>query len=56
LPGFQEVIVSDTGIGISAEDQETIFEKFGQSGNASLYSSGRTKFKDGGPGLVLPIA
>jgi len=56
LPGFQEVTVSDTGIGISAEDQETIFEKFGQLGNASLHSSGKTKFKGGGPGLGLPIA
>ena len=56
LPGFQEVTVTDTGIGISAEDQETIFEKFGQLGNASLHSSGKTKFKGGGPGLGLPIA
>ena len=56
LPGFQEVTVADTGIGISAKDQETIFEKFGQLGNASLHSSGKTKFKGGGPGLGLPIA
>lgn len=56
LPGFQEVTVEDTGIGISAKDQETIFEKFGQLGNASLHSSGKTKFKGGGPGLGLPIA
>jgi signal transduction histidine kinase len=56
LPGFQEITITDTGIGISAEDQETIFEKFGQLGNASLHSSGKTKFKGGGPGLGLPIA
>jgi signal transduction histidine kinase len=56
LPGFQEVTVSDTGIGISAEHQEIIFEKFGQLGNASLHSSGKTKFKGGGPGLGLSIA
>ena len=56
LPGFLEVTISDTGIGISAEDQETIFEKFGQLGNVSLHSSGKTKFKGGGPGLGLPIA
>jgi signal transduction histidine kinase len=56
LPGFQEVTVTDTGIGISAEDQETIFVNFGQLGNASLHSSGKTKFKGGGPGLGLPIA
>ncbi|MBI4730750.1 MAG: HAMP domain-containing histidine kinase [Chloroflexi bacterium] len=56
LPGFIEVTVTDTGIGISAQDQETIFEKFGQLGNVSLHSSGKTKFKGGGPGLGLPIA
>ncbi len=56
LPGFQEVTIGDTGIGISAKDQEAIFEKFGQLGNVSLHSSGKTKFKGGGPGLGLPIA
>ena len=56
LPGFVEVTVSDTGIGISAEDQAIIFEKFGQLGRVDLHSSGKTKFKGGGPGLGLPIA
>ncbi len=56
LPGFIEVTVEDTGIGISAEDQAVIFEKFSQLGQASLHSSGKTKFKGGGPGLGLPIA
>jgi signal transduction histidine kinase len=56
LPGFIEVTVTDTGIGISAKDQETIFEKFGKLGSASLHSSGTTKFKGGGPGLGLSIA
>lgn len=56
LPGFIEVTVTDTGIGISAEDQTTIFEKFGQLGRVDLHSSGKTKFKGGGPGLGLPIA
>ena len=51
-----EVTVADTGIGISAEDQATIFEKFGQLGRVDLHSSGKTKFKGGGPGLGLPIA
>ena len=55
-PGFIEVTVTDTGIGISAEDQATIFEKFGQLGRVDLHSSGKTKFKGGGPGLGLPIA
>jgi len=56
LPGFQEVTITDSGIGISPEDQETIFEKFGQLGSVSLHSSGKTKFKGGGPGLGLPIS
>ncbi len=56
LPGFVEVIIADTGIGISAEDQAGIFEKFGQLGRVDLHSSGKTKFKGGGPGLGLPIA
>jgi signal transduction histidine kinase len=55
LPGFIEVIVSDTGIGISTENQALIFEKFGQLGRVELHSSGKTKFKGGGPGLGLPI-
>ncbi len=56
LAGFIEVTVTDTGIGISAEDQAAIFEKFGQLGRVDLHSSGKTKFKGGGPGLGLPIA
>lgn len=56
LPGFIEVIISDTGIGISLDDQAVIFEKFGQLGRVDLHSSGKTKFKGGGPGLGLPIA
>jgi len=56
LPGFIEITVADTGIGISAENQALIFEKFGQLGRADLHSSGKTKFKGGGPGLGLAIA
>ena len=56
LPGFIEVVISDTGIGISPENQAMIFEKFGQLGRVELHSSGKTKFKGGGPGLGLPIA
>lgn len=55
MPGFVEIIIADTGIGISAEHQSVIFEKFGQLGRTDLHSSGRTKFKGGGPGLGLPI-
>jgi len=56
LPGFIEVTIADTGIGISAENQTMIFEKFGQLGRVDLHSSGKTKFKGGGPGLGLSIS
>jgi signal transduction histidine kinase len=54
LPGFIEVTVADSGIGISAENQTLIFRKYSQA-EPSLHSSGKTKFKGGGPGLGLPI-
>ena len=56
LPGFVEISISDTGIGIDPEDQTLIFDKFSQTGDVSLHSSGKTKIKGGGPGLGLPIA
>lgn len=56
LPGFVEVTIADTGIGINPEDQAHIFDKFGNLGNVSLHSSGKTKYKGGGPGLGLSIA
>jgi signal transduction histidine kinase len=56
LPGFIEVTITDTGIGIDPQDHALIFENFGRIGNVSLHSSGKTKFKGGGPGLGLPIA
>lgn len=56
LSGFVDIIISDTGIGIDPKDQATIFEKFNRLGNIALHSSGKTKFKGGGPGLGLSIA
>ena len=56
LPGFIEVTVTDTGIGVAPEDHTAIFEKFAQLGRPNLHSSGKTKFKGGGPGLGLAIA
>ena len=56
LPGLIEVTVSDTGIGIAQENQEAIFEKFGQLGQLGLHSTGKTKFKGDGAGLGLPIS
>jgi signal transduction histidine kinase len=55
LPGFVEVTITDSGIGISPDDQAIIFEKFGQLGRADLHSSSKVKFKGGGPGLGLSI-
>lgn len=55
LPGFLEVTISDTGIGIDPDDHSRIFEKFGRLGSVQTHSSGKTKFKGGGPGLGLPI-
>jgi signal transduction histidine kinase len=51
-----EVVVADTGIGIDKEHHELIFDKFYQTGEVMLHSSGVTKFKGGGPGLGLAIA
>ena len=55
ITGFIEITVTDTGIGVNPEDQSLIFEKFGRLGDVALHSSGKTKFKGGGPGLGLPI-
>jgi len=55
LPGFIEISVKDSGIGIALEDQRRIFEKFNSLVDISLHSSGKTKFKGSGPGLGLPI-
>jgi len=51
-----EIIVQDTGIGIDPAYHKLIFEKFFQTGEARFHSSGKTKFKGGGPGLGLAIA
>ena len=51
-----EISVKDTGIGVDPQFQELIFEKFYQTGEVLLHSSGKTKFKGGGPGLGLAIS
>ena len=51
-----QVVVADTGIGIDKEHHALIFDKFYQTGEVMLHSSGVTKFKGGGPGLGLAIA
>ncbi|HXD10839.1 MAG TPA: ATP-binding protein [Anaerolineales bacterium] len=51
-----EIAVKDSGIGIDPQFHELIFEKFYQTGEVLLHSSGKTKFKGGGPGLGLAIS
>jgi signal transduction histidine kinase len=55
-PAEIEVKIQDTGIGIDPQYHELVFEKFYQTGDVLLHSSGKTKFKGGGPGLGLAIA
>ena len=56
LSTYVEVLVSDTGIGIGPESLELIFSKFYSTGDITLHSTGKTKFKGGGPGLGLTVA
>ncbi len=56
LPPQVEVAIRDTGIGIDPDSHQLIFNKFYQTGEVLLHSSGKTKFKGGGPGLGLAIA
>lgn len=51
-----QVAITDTGIGIDPQYHDLIFSKFYQTGKVALHSSGKTKFKGGGPGLGLAIA
>jgi len=51
-----EIAVKDMGIGIDPQYHELVFEKFYQTGEVLLHSSGKTKFKGGGPGLGLAIS
>jgi len=53
---FVQVSIADTGIGIALDDRERIFDKFYGVTEPLRHSSGRTKFKGGGPGLGLAVA
>ncbi|MCP5100522.1 MAG: GAF domain-containing protein, partial [Chloroflexi bacterium] len=48
-----EITITDTGIGINPDVHTLIFEKFYQTGEVKLHSSGKTSFKGGGAGLGL---
>ena len=50
-----QIAICDTGIGIDPEHHELIFERFYQTGQLNLHSSGKTKFKGGGAGMGLAI-
>ena len=50
------ISVADNGIGIAPQMRELIFASFFQTGEVSLHSSSKTKYKGGGPGLGLTIA
>jgi signal transduction histidine kinase len=54
--GYITIEIQDTGIGIEPVNLERIFEVFSGIHDFSLHSSGKSKFKGGGPGLGLPIA
>ena len=56
LDDYYELLVIDNGIGVDPINQTKIFSKLEPIGDISLHSSGKTKFKGGGPGLGLPIA
>ena len=56
LPGFMDLTVTDTGIGIDSENLTRIFEKFSSLSEVATHSSSKVKFKGGGPGLGLAIA
>ena len=53
---FVEISIRDTGIGIDPSVQELIFSKLYRATDVSFHSSGKTKFKGGGPGLGLAIS
>lgn len=56
IQGIVELVIIDTGIGIDYVDQVKIFDKLQPIGDPAYHSSGKLKFKGGGPGLGLPIA
>jgi len=56
LGSYIKIIVSDSGVGIPAEQQEFIFEKFYEVREIELHSTSKINFMGGGAGLGLPIA
>jgi signal transduction histidine kinase len=52
---YVELLVSDTGIGIDADQQSLIFEKFYRAEDTLFHSTNEITFKGAGPGLGLAI-
>lgn len=55
LQPYLEIVIRDTGIGISEEDQIHVFEKFYEAGNIEEHFTGKVAFKGRGTGLGLTI-
>jgi len=55
LHPYLEIVVSDTGIGISEVDQIHVFDKFYEVGNIEEHFTGKVAFKGKGTGLGLTI-
>ncbi|MCK6630398.1 MAG: response regulator [Anaerolineae bacterium] len=53
---FVKITVSDTGVGIAAEEQDRIFENFYEVRDIERHSTSKTEFMGGGTGLGLAIA
>jgi len=51
-----DLVVRDTGVGISPEDVERIFERFYVLEDTSFHHSSKTAFRGGGLGLGLTVA
>lgn len=56
LPGFVDIMISDTGVGIEPDRLNDLFNAFSSGVDVALHSSGKVKFKGAGPGLGLAIA
>jgi len=54
--GGVEIVVSDTGVGVSQDSRDIIFSKFYQPGELSKHSTSKTRFKGSGAGLGLALS
>ncbi len=54
--GGIEIIVSDTGVGVSLDSRDIIFSKFYQPGDVAKHSTSKTRFMGSGAGLGLALS